>query len=117
MTEITVQARRGSIARFIVDLVQATKDAIRFFDRTAHNYSRFNYIGEWHSHPNYAVQPSGTDAQTMRRLVTDLSFQGSFALLMIVRLDDDRLTFGGWLFDPNGHEMAIDLEMDVERQE
>lgn len=69
VTELTVQSRPGTFARFIVDLLQAARDAVRFFDRTEHRYMRYNYIGEWHSHPSFAVQPSCTDVATMRDLV------------------------------------------------
>lgn len=111
VTELTIQARPGTIARFMVDLIQAARDAVLFFDRTDHRYTRYNYIGEWHSHPSFAVQPSGTDVGTMRALVCDAQFVGSFAVLMIVRIDGDHLTAGAWLFDPNGSERAITLEL------
>src|SRR5688572_23060176 len=52
VTELTVQARPGTFARFLVDVFQAARDALNFFDRTGHEYRRFNYIGEWHSHPS-----------------------------------------------------------------
>ena len=44
ITEVAIQARRGSFARFMVDLVEAGRNALRFFDRTQHQYKRFNYI-------------------------------------------------------------------------
>ncbi len=110
VTELTVQ-RRGSFARFIVDLLQAARDALAFFERTENRYTRFNYIGEWHSHPSFAVQPSGVDVATMRSLVGDSSFKGSFAVLMIVRLDTTQLTCGAWVFDPTGHEGPVALEV------
>lgn len=115
ITELTIQARRGSFARFIVDLLQAARDAMRFFDRTEHQYTRFNYIGEWHSHPSFEVKPSPMDAQSMIELVTDPAFRGSFAILVIVRLDGDALSTGAWLFDPQGTVRAIDLETGCER--
>ncbi len=111
VTELTVQARPGTFARFVVDVLQAARDALRFFDRTRHDYQRFNYIGEWHSHPSFAVMPSGTDAATMRELVRDPAFRGTFAVLMIVRLDGDVLNAGAWVFDPQGAERAIAVEM------
>lgn len=116
VTELTVQARRGTFARFVVDLLQAAKDAVRFFDRTEHRYTRYNYIGEWHSHPSFAVQPSGPDVTTMRSLVRDPQFLGTFAVLMIVRLDAERLTAGAWVFDPQGDERAVLLEIEREQQ-
>jgi hypothetical protein len=111
VTEMTIQAKVGSFARFVVDLLQAARDALRFFDRTAHRYAQFNYIGEWHSHPSFAVSPSHTDAETMRQLVRDPDFRGTFAVLMIVRLDGKTLSSGAWLFEPAGLERVVDLEV------
>jgi hypothetical protein len=80
ITELAIQARRGSFARFMVDLVEAARNALRFFDRTQHQYKRFNYIGEWHSHPSFEVKPSPRDVETMMKLVTAPAFKGSFAI-------------------------------------
>jgi hypothetical protein len=109
-SELTFQKRPGTIARFVVDLIQAARDAVRFFDRTEHRYTRFNYIGEWHSHPSFEVRPSGTDVATMRSIVNDGAFRGNFAVLMIVRLHPDRLQLGGWVFDPKGGQRVVALE-------
>jgi Prokaryotic homologs of the JAB domain len=114
VSELTIQTRPGTFARFVVDLIEAVRDAMHFFERTGHNYTRFNYIGEWHSHPSFAVQPSGTDVATMRALVSDGEFRGSFAVLMIVRLDQGAIAAGAWVFDPQGTELEITLEMSVE---
>lgn len=111
ITDLVVQARPGSFARFMVDLFQAAREAMRFFDRTAHRYANFNYIGEWHSHPSFAVRPSSTDVQTMRELVLEPDFPGNFAVLVIVRLDVDELTVGSWVFDPQGHESEAKFEV------
>lgn len=111
-TELTFQKRSGTFAKFIVNLVQAGRDAVRFFNRTQHRYARFNYIGEWHSHPSFEVRPSGTDISSMRSLVADSDFRGTFAVLMITRLDDDRLTCGAWLFDPQGRDKTVHLEVE-----
>jgi proteasome lid subunit RPN8/RPN11 len=110
-TELTFQKRPGTFARFIVDLVQAARDSARFFDRTRHQYTRYNYIGEWHSHPSFEVRPSDLDLAAMRDLVADGDFKGRFAVLMIARLDGESLTCGAWLFDPSGLELAVTLDM------
>lgn len=111
VTELSFQRRHGTFARFVVDLVQAARDALRFFDRTEHRYTRFNYIGEWHSHPSFDVHPSGTDVASMHALVQDPGFQGNFAVLMIVRLDTPHIRCGGWLFDPRGHTQTVTIEL------
>jgi proteasome lid subunit RPN8/RPN11 len=112
VTDLTLQFRRGSFARFVVDVLQATRDALRFFDKTGHHYREYNYIGEWHSHPSFAVSPSAQDAATMRDLVSDHDFKGTFAVLMIVRLDDSYLQARAWLFDPRGSEQVVQLEIE-----
>ena len=112
VSTMTVQAKIGTFSRFFVDLFQAVRDATRFFDRTRHQYRRYNYIGEWHSHPSFEVRPSGVDVQSMRDLVRDPEFKGSFAVLMIVRLRAERLEAGAWLFDPRGFERNVKLELD-----
>lgn len=109
--ELTVQSRPGTFVRFMVDLFQTACDATRFFDRTGHRYTRFNYLGEWHSHPSFEVQPSTIDIETMRQLVCDPLFRGNFALLMIVRLNNGSLTKGAWVFDPQGTKQVITLEI------
>lgn len=113
VTELTIQRRGGSFARFVVDLVQAARDAFNFFQRTERAYVRFNYVGEWHSHPSFEVKPSGTDADAMRGLVRDPAFKGTFAVLMIVRCDSGTLTCGAWVFDPQGRESEVELEVET----
>lgn len=112
VTDLTVQGRPGSFASFIVDIVEAARVAMAFFHRTGHDYSRHNYIGEWHSHPSFKVEPSPTDSRTMRELVTAPDFVGSFAVLMIVRLDGTDLLKGAWLYDPQGHQAPVTLEIE-----
>ncbi|USJ28604.1 Mov34/MPN/PAD-1 family protein [Ensifer adhaerens] len=113
VSTMTIQTKVGTFSRFFVDLLQAVRDAARFFDRTRHQYNRYNYIGEWHSHPSFEVLPSGVDIQSMRDLVRDPDFKGSFAVLMIVRLRADKLEAGAWLFDPRGFERNVKLETDA----
>lgn len=111
-TNIVIQKRMGSVARFFVDLLIAAREAARFFDLTGHRYTRYNYIGEWHSHPSFAVKPSSTDISTMQALVCDPDFKGSFAVLMIVRLNGDTLCAAAWVFDPDGSRNDVQLEFE-----
>lgn len=109
-SEITFQKRPGTFARFVVDVIQAARDAVRFFERTDFQYKRYNYIGEWHSHPSFSVLPSSIDFATMQGLVSDPEFKGSFAILMITRLDEGNLYCRAWVFDPAGVAAEIVLE-------
>lgn len=113
-SEMTFQKRPGTFARFFVDLMQAARDAVRFFDRTKHRYTQFNYIGEWHSHPSFEVEPSNTDIGTMLSLFDHPESRGTFAVLMIVRLDGGGIiTSRAWVFDPAGDIDEIELEHEV----
>lgn len=110
--ELTFQKRPGTFARFIVDLAQAARDSLRFFEKTGHQYTKFNYIGEWHSHPSFEVKPSNIDISAMHSIVNAASFQGTFAVLMIARLDSVQPTCGAWLFDTIGRVQSVLLEIE-----
>jgi integrative and conjugative element protein (TIGR02256 family) len=58
----------------------------KFFQQTGRDFQRFNYLGEWHSHPSFSVRPSPQDIQTMTDIVQDRNSLISFAVLLIVRL-------------------------------
>ena len=54
--------------------------------KTHRNFKRFNYLGEWHSHPSFSVNPSQEDIHTMIDLVENGPIEINFAILLIVRL-------------------------------
>lgn len=74
----------GSAAHFVrsPDHHRAALEA--FFARTDNDYSRYNYLGEWHSHPNYSPFPSPTDIHSMHELLEE-EHSISFAILLIVK--------------------------------
>jgi len=84
--DISVDQTSGSTASFRrkPEFHKAASDA--FFAKTGHDYSRFNYLGEWHSHPSFAPVPSASDRAEMASLVEDRQTEIPFALLLIVRL-------------------------------
>ena len=83
--EISLDVRAGSHTTFNRDPQVHSQALDDFFRRTGYDFRRFNYLGEWHSHPSFSVHPSRDDIATM----TDLVEGGkdiSFAVLLIVRL-------------------------------
>lgn len=90
IVDITVQRSGGSTACFIRDPHEHQAALKRFFDRTGANYTRFNYLGEWHSHPLFDPTPSETDLQTMQSLVSDASVGANFLVLVIAKLARSR---------------------------
>lgn len=88
IVDLTIQEQLGSVAffiRLVADIVQPLKE---FFKQTGYNYRKFNYLGEWHSHPSFPPVPSQKDMQSMQEIVTDSDTGANFAILLIVRLKD-----------------------------
>ena len=110
--EITVH-RRGAIASFVRRIGEAMPGLRAFFKSTGHDYRRFNYLGEWHSHPLFAPLPSQTDDESMCDIVTDPAVGAQFATLLIVKLDQgDQLVASAhtYLADGDKSRSVIRLE-------
>ena len=86
LSDVTVQRDGGGNSYFIRDPDSHATQLAIFFERTGWNYTRFNYLGEWHSHPSAPVVPSPNDIVEMMRLVEDPEVGVTFAVLLIVRL-------------------------------
>jgi [CysO sulfur-carrier protein]-S-L-cysteine hydrolase len=84
--EVTVQRSGGSPVHFVRDPALNQEQLDDFFERTGADYTRFNYLGEWHSHPCFEPLPSGTDIRAMQSIVEDPAVGVNFLVLMIVRL-------------------------------
>lgn len=110
--EITVH-RRGAISSFVRRIGEAMPGLRAFFKATGHDYRRFNYLGEWHSHPLFAPLPSQTDDESMYGIVTDPAVGAQFATLLIVKLDQgDQLVASAhtYLADGDKSRSVIRLE-------
>lgn len=84
---VTVQLNEGTVFSFRRLVQNALAPLRQFFARTGHDYKRFNYLGEWHSHPSFKLTPSNTDSQAMLDIVQDPCVGANFAVLLIVKLD------------------------------
>jgi [CysO sulfur-carrier protein]-S-L-cysteine hydrolase len=86
--DATVQRQAGTFASF----VRLTKEVVvplhRFFRKTHHDYRRFNYLGEWHSHPSFLPRPSTRDSETMWEMLQEAETSTNFAVLLVVRLSE-----------------------------
>lgn len=87
VVDISVQRSGGGFAYFVRNPSAHRRFMRRFFSRTGNDYGRFNYLGEWHSHPSFSTQPSFTDARQMQQLVEDNDQQANFLVLVIAKLD------------------------------
>lgn len=84
--EVTVH-RRGALASFVRLIEDAVGRISSFFQNSKHDYSRFNYLGEWHSHPSFEVEPSPKDDASMWEIVQDPKVGANFVALLVVKLD------------------------------
>jgi hypothetical protein len=108
---LTVQ-RPGAIAYFVRGLTGVLKAIKAYCNSTGNNYSRFNYLGEWHTHPLFSVQPSTQDHVTMRDIVTDKRVGANFVVLLIFRLTSGAIEGSAHTYLPDGsvHRSELDLE-------
>jgi [CysO sulfur-carrier protein]-S-L-cysteine hydrolase len=90
VVDISVQRSGGSQSCFIRNPTDHQAQLQDFFARTRQDYSRFNYLGEWHSHPSFAAAPSITDIQTMQSIVSDPAVGVNFLTLLIVKLSCEK---------------------------
>jgi [CysO sulfur-carrier protein]-S-L-cysteine hydrolase len=86
VVELTVQSTGGSHVGFMRHPEEHKPQLDAFFERTGGDYTRFNYLGEWHSHPSFEPVPSLTDLQTMQSIVADPQVGANFLVLVVVRL-------------------------------
>jgi proteasome lid subunit RPN8/RPN11 len=93
VVDLSVQ-RNGTSSHFVRDPVQHREFIRRFHARTGYQPDRFNYLGEWHSHPSYPTIPSKDDFRQMQTLVEDEEQKSTFLVLMIVKLDMDEKIWG-----------------------
>lgn len=86
VVEMSVQRAGGTDACFIRDPSSHKQQLDKFFARTGDDYTRFNYLGEWHSHPSFEAVPSPKDILTMQSLVGDSAVGVNFLVLMVTKL-------------------------------
>jgi integrative and conjugative element protein (TIGR02256 family) len=85
VVEISVQRAGGTDARFIRRPDDHRTQLQKFLAETDNDYSRFNYLGEWHSHPSFEPTPSETDVRSMQSLVEDPEVGANFLVLLVCK--------------------------------
>lgn len=86
LMDFSIDALSGSDSHFQRDPIRHQNACEEFFNRTGYDFTRFNYLGEWHSHPSFSVRPSFEDIETMQSIVETKAGPISFAVLLIVKL-------------------------------
>lgn len=99
--DFTVQRQGGTWITFVRKVEDSLKQSMRnFFRKNAYQYTKFNYLGEWHSHPSFALIPSLSDQRSMWEVVCDRNVGANFAILLIVKLEASELKGSVSLFVP-----------------
>jgi [CysO sulfur-carrier protein]-S-L-cysteine hydrolase len=115
LVDVSVQHSGGSLAHFVRDPEHHRQFLAEFFARTGNDFKKFNYIGEWHSHPAFEAVPSGEDIASMFEIVEDPAVGVNFAVLIIARLGRlRRLEISATLFRSGIIPEGISVEIDEE---
>lgn len=111
--DASVQTTGGTNVHFKRD-PKAHKAALEaFFEITGHNYAKYNYLGEWHSHPSFSTAPSADDMDTMHQIVADPTVGANFAILIIVKLESSRsLELSATAYFAGGVCEAVDVTIE-----
>lgn len=112
IVDLSVQHSGGTASCFVREPKKHRSFMKRFFRRTGAIYSRFNYLGEWHSHPLFRSVPSAVDLEQMQQIVEDGPNAPLFAVLLIVRLDgSERIEFGATAFSARSASTPIEISI------
>ena len=102
----------GTYDRFYRGGVQARQQTLSMHRRYGGPPEQFNYLGEWHSHPNTQTIPSTCDEMTMTQLVSDQEGAVNFLVLLVVRLSRmSVLEIGARAFLASGHTLPCEIEI------
>jgi integrative and conjugative element protein (TIGR02256 family) len=111
LVEFTVDGQTGGAAHFVRSVEDHQLALTDFFARTGSEFGRFNYLGEWHSHPNHAPVPSREDSRSMEDLVhgeRDIPF----AVLIVVQARWTRLLLSCTLYGRDAPPTSVSIVAD-----
>lgn len=103
----------GAIASFMRSVSGAARAIRAFCASNGNDYRRFNYLGEWHTHPLFSVQPSSRDHATMRELAMDAQVGANFVVLLIFRLHGVALEGSAHTYLPDGSVYRSELDLET----
>lgn len=97
---ISDEDNRFSFASFI----RGTKKSERLLKEHFRKQTGY-YIGEWHSHPRFSLNPSITDVRTMMKILHDPSYGVSFVILLIVQIAQGEMRHKAFFFHKELNEI------------
>lgn len=108
--ECSLQQNGGGSAHFVREEDHLDQALSSFLERHGNDYARFNYIGEWHSHPCFSLRPSIRDDTTMRQIVESEESTVTFAVLMLVRLGwPCQVQAAAWVYERGIKRMPVEI--------
>jgi [CysO sulfur-carrier protein]-S-L-cysteine hydrolase len=113
LLEFSLQEFGGTKAHFSRDLLHNKAELEKFFEKTGRDYSRFNYLGEWHSHPSFEAVPSIDDINSMISIVRNPDVGVYRAVLLIVRLRGKALEMSVTEFVADQSLRPVDVEIEA----
>jgi integrative and conjugative element protein (TIGR02256 family) len=119
LVEISVQRSGGTDACFIRRPGDHKTQLEKFFAETGNDFTRFNYMGEWHSQPSFEPLPSDTDIRTMQSIVEDQDAGVNFLVLMVCRMASGRrrvLELTATAFRAGAPPLAVPISVEPEPQ-
>jgi integrative and conjugative element protein (TIGR02256 family) len=117
VVDVSFQRVGGSAAYFVRDPEHHKDFLADFFRRTGNDYTRFNYIGEWHSHPSFPAVPSLKDVDTAQKIVENPQVGVNFIVLLIVRRRFwGRLEISASLFQHHLPPEKVTVEFEIVRR-
>ena len=111
IVDFSVDEVSGTQAHFVRSTEHHQAALQDFFAKTGNDYERFNYLGEWHSHPSFPVRPSTEDRFSMQSLVEGERGIPFAALLIVKRSAIWRFECSAMLFQQGQSPSHATLEI------
>ncbi|WP_050954412.1 Mov34/MPN/PAD-1 family protein [Methylophaga frappieri] len=101
---------RGTATSFRRHGGSARRKILTLHQKIGGNPLLYNYLGEWHSHPNAPAWPSIQDEITMNNLLSEQGEAVNFLVLVIVKLDvQASIQIGARTYLASGHKLACNI--------
>lgn len=105
----------GTATSFKRNGQSAKTEVLAFHKKLGNNPKRFNYLGEWHSHPTVPVIPSVQDEITMSNLIQEQQGAVNFLVLIIVKIDENSaFEIAARTFLSSGHQLPCKIEIEYQ---
>lgn len=112
VNDVYFSKKRGTFS-FIKMLIG---DEYKKFQKNYHKkyffeYEKYNYIGDWHSHPSFSCLPSSYD---IAEAIDDFKkSNANFIIQIIIKIENDKLVGNAFLYDK--YNIASEIELIIKQ--